>query len=484
MPLYDNMYNPYDLLAELIARCKGMVPPRHKALDQKEDERIRQQAVALWEPYQKSLKHAARLGLDPQVAQSLRAKCEQIKDYHTLRWLVIELDQYLTWEQFAGQQKDKPFFAMNDNMEQTQIVLIPKVPAVHTHYGETERRGAQRWYRELNERLHHCWYVPVQSLTCDGVTYTLENIIYQPEYTTTNREDIQLAFSPISNRPMEDTLYVEDTMVYENGNSYHCFTVNGVQDPDYFTERFFRLYQAACQHGADIVMAPEMLCSDALFEVDRYGYNVLLNQCARNADSKVPALVLAPTYAADKRNQLRVYNANGRVLLTQDKQYPFIDKKNGGSREEDLSNGCHCIELLHIPYWGRLAFPICIDFLQTRYRDILIRDLGANLLLCPAYSAGSTQFEQAMQAGVEFHTACVWGNSCSSLQPNWSRAECTGAVHLANVGEKAHPLRFEPQCGGECKEYCMFLVRIPLNYAGPTRRQDIGPSVEHMIGDA
>lgn len=42
MPLYDNMYNPYDLLAELIARCKGMVPPRHKALDQKEDERIRQ----------------------------------------------------------------------------------------------------------------------------------------------------------------------------------------------------------------------------------------------------------------------------------------------------------------------------------------------------------------------------------------------------------------------------------------------------------
>ena len=239
MPLYSNMYNPYDLLAELIGRCEGMVPPRHKALDQEDDEAIQRQAVALWEPYQKSLTYAARLGLDPQAAQSLHAKCEQIKNYHTLRWLVIELDRFLTWEQFAGRQKDKPFFAMNDNMEQTQIVLIPKVPAVHTHYGETEHRGAQRGYRKLNESLHHCWYVPVQSLTCDGVTYTLENVIYQPEYTTSNRESILLAFSPISNRPMEDALSVEDTMVYEAGHSYHCFTANGVQDPDYFTKRFF-----------------------------------------------------------------------------------------------------------------------------------------------------------------------------------------------------------------------------------------------------
>ena len=89
-----------------------------------------------------------------------------------------------------------------------------------------------------------------------------------------------------------------------------------------------------------------------------------------------------------------------------------------------------------------------------------------------------------MQSGTEFLTACVWGNCCSSLEPDWDHAECTGAIHLANVGNEAHTQRFQPLCGGECKEYCVFLVQIPLNYAGATQRQDIGALVEHMIGDA
>ena len=481
--MYAPFCNPYDLLAVLIQAYNQLPGPKSQAISACTDEQYRSLALQLLSGFSQALHLAAAQGLEFEVYSHIEQAGMACHNHHVLRWLILELDRLFTWQQFANRQGEEPFSSMNDNAEHTQVILLPKVPAAQTHFGNSVRKSAGQWYSPLNEVLTNCRYLSPQRLVVEGVAYTLENVIYQPELTAKLREHLFVAFSPLSNLPKEELLDITYTSRMRDGVAYYSFTVNGVRNSDYLTQRFFQLYRQACLLGANIVMAPELLCSEQLFAVDEDGYNEALNRCCQQAPGRAPALILSPTHSAGGRNQLRVYDSAAHLLLTQDKQYPFLLKHNECVYEENLENASRQIQLLHIPTWGRLAFPICMDFLHPAYRDLLIRDLGATLLLCPSYTAGSSNFELAMGAGLEFKTACAWGNSCSALYPHWGRAECVGAVQLANVGEHSGPLRLSPVCQGNCNEdsCCVFFIDIPLNCAGRNRRQDIGAAAWHYI---
>lgn len=129
-----------------------------------------------------------------------------------------------------------------------------------------------------------------------------------------------------------------------------------------------------------------------------------------------------------------------------------------------------------------IAFPICKDFLTPAYQDLLIRVLHATLILCPSYSVGSANFELALSAGVQFQATTLWGNSCSALYP-CENTGYTGAIRLPNIGHEALTVRFELECEGKCSEKCAFLIQVPLNCAGESRRQDIGAKCTHLLND-
>lgn len=116
------------------------------------------------------------------------------------------------------------------------------------------------------------------------------------------------------------------------------------------------------------------------------------------------------------------------------------------------------------------------------YQDLLIRVLHATLILCPSYSVGSANFELALSAGVQFQATTLWGNSCSALYP-CENTGYTGAIRLPNIGHEALTVRFELECEGKCSEKCAFLIQVPLNCAGESRRQDIGAKCTHLLND-
>ena len=373
--MYRNRYNPFDLLAEALVLMERRSAPSLAALAAEEDAACRQSVLNLLAPMEQELAHAALLGLNPRLAEGLLQSFRTLQDYHQLRWLVIELDSCLSWEAFARQQGTQPFLSMNGNAPATGILILPKVPQIRTHFPGRTRRGAQRWYDPINECLLNCYSVPASALHVDGIPYTLENVIYQPECSVANRESLSVVFTPLCKQADLQLDYYTRLL---DGHTYNFFSVKGLGSCEsYVLDQYCQVYQAACILGADIVMAPEILCSRALFSVDSYGFNPVLYEICRSARGEPPSLALIPTCAADGRNLLRVYDKTARLLLTQDKQYPFThaakDPDTGvvTNYTEDLLHARRCVTLLHIPHWGRLAFPICMDFLHTKYRDLL-----------------------------------------------------------------------------------------------------------------
>lgn len=447
------------------------------------------QALAILQPYQEELMDAATIGLTSQTRYNIVKQCEGLPVL-ILHKIVLELDNYFSWEQFIEEQGNaQPFGALNDNVEETHIRILPRVPIPSIVYEGHLRRNAHSFYDRINSELKNCYYIKEDALTINGVHYEVKNVIYNPELRSKNRGQLTVAFSPLINLPMDKALEIEwFQRKAENDIVYNLFSILGLKDEQLCFNRYENLYKKACEFDADIVMGPEMLCPLGLYETDELGYNQHLRQWSSQrmkGSKRAPALILAPSFWRNGRNSIRVFNKNGKLLLEQDKQYPFTYRKpleTVGLEEkytENLENSQRCIWLLHIPYWGRLVFPICMDFLQPLYQDLLIRELQATLVLCSSYSAGNANFENALTSGVQFQATSFWGNSCSALQPHLKECGYTGAVLLPNIGTTASPLRLELRCQEICGNGCAFIVQVPLNYAGQTRWQDIGARCHH-----
>lgn len=489
--MYSNSNNPFNLMATLLAMtiATSTEPESTLAISSASDQLCYRQALAILQPYREELRDAATIGLTSQTICNIVKQCEGLP-FSVLHKIVLELDYYFSWEQLIEEQGDaEPFRALNDNIEETHIRVLPRVPVPSIVYEGHSRRDAHSFYDRINSELRNCYYIKEDALIINGVHYEVKNVIYNPELRSKNREKLTVAFSPLINLPMDDTLEIKYFQREgKNGIVYNLFSVLGLKDEQLCFNRYKNLYQKACEFDADIVMGPEMLCPLGLYEIDELRYNQHLRQWSsqkKTGSERAPALILIPSFWKNGRNNIRVFNRNGKLLLEQDKQYPFTHRKQsetaglGEKYTENLENSQYCIWLLHIPYWGRLVFPICMDFLQPLYQDLLIRELQSTLILCSSYSAGNANFERALASGVQFQATAFWGNSCSALQPHLKECGYTGAVLLPNIGKKASPLRLELRCQEICGNGCAFIVQVPLNYAGQTRWQDTGATYHH-----
>lgn len=483
--------NPFDLMAEVLRLAEQKRKSSHWYTPTLEaDERCGKEARKLLEPYDKELKLAATIGLDLQAIAAIIRQCET-KEFYVLYKILQELDYFFSWEQFCEAiDEAKSFRALNDNIEETGIRILPRVKIPQFAYEGHLRRDARSFCDYINANLQNCYYIKEENLNVDGIKYELENVIYQPEIKGKDRESLTIAFSPLTNLPLDDILQINYFAERdENGLEQNYFSAEGVKWPELCFEKYKKLYQCACEFDADIVMAPEMLGVDGLYKLDKLKFNENSHEWSKakmKKGNRVPSLVLTPTYCKNGRNSVRVFDKYGKMLLEQDKQYPFVYRKKDALMEklytENLKNCENRIVMLHVPHWGRMVFPICMDFLNPSYQNVLIRVLQATLVLCPSYSNGATNFEAALSTGVQFQTTSLWGNSCSALQPHLVDCGYVGAVRLPNVGTNASPVRFELDCKGKCMKECAFIVHLPLNYAGISRWQDCTAKCYHHHG--
>ena len=372
----------------------------------------------------------------------------------------------------------KSFGSLNDNVLETGVTVIPKVPSLsNTFFVKTddkvldkEFRDGNYWYDNINEHFNNIICIKNQSLS----GFTIKNVIIDL-FKDRKRDKIVIGLTPGCDDDINSIMNVKQYYNAETGRQH--FKIKDYYDPPKLTESFISVLSKASQHDIDILMGTEMLGSLEMCQTDELGFNDLF----RNKRGESPFLTITPTVWSKGKNYLSVYLRNGEIVGTQYKQYSFEYTDDGERFEEDLIDTPREILLIHIPGWGRLVFPICVDFLVPTYRDLLVRELKATLMLCPSYSSGTVQFGNAAGSVRDFGTRFVWLNSCSALQGCKDKPDTIGLVSVPVMSPSCleqSSIPIKPRCNGKCSKSCMFIITIQAISNDEKRCNEV--TVEHL----
>lgn len=395
--------------------------------------------------------------------------CEKYNDFILYRSVLCQLDVLIdinkliksyNYNKIYDGKTLKSFESLNDNVIETGITIIPKVQSLPNTFfvkkGEAvldkEYKDSNYWYDNINEHFNNI--ICIKNTALNG--YSIKNVVIDL-FRDRKRDKIVIGVTPCCNDDLSSIMDVKQYCNEETGKQH--FEIKKYHNPQALTDRFVNVISKAKDNNVDILMGPEMLGSMEMCETDSMGYNPIF----RKKEGNMPHLVITPTVWIDGKNFLSVYSKNGELLGKQYKQNSFEYTDTDERFEEDLKNIPREILLLHIPGWGRIVLPICVDFLVAKYRDILARELKATLMLCPSYSSGTVQFGNASGSVRDFGTRFVWLNSCSALRKFGSKPETIGLVSVpvtnpSNIEQNATPIK--PQCDGKCSNSCLFTITI------------------------
>lgn len=124
---------------------------------------------------------------------------------------------------------------------------------------------------------------------------------------------------------------------------------------------------------------------------------------------------------------------------------------------EDIRPDAPEVNVLNIPWIGRIGIAVCADLLRTETMDLLVRTLHCNFIICSSYSPGKTLFSRICESSVSYGTTCIWLNTCSAP----SEPE-DGVGVIAAPGQN---ILLRPKCGGNCGEdsaVCLFVTELDL----------------------
>lgn len=488
------MASLFDMIAEITAMAKSY-PEDHDPPDLAEDSelQIKEDVHRLVGEWRQQLTGSASAtnGLSSDSYCAIMDWCRERNSYYCLRVLLSELDanRELGWEDLFRENQYDSFKALNNNYEATGILILPKVHGAQTTYvpsqqGEASgvRRTADKQVDSLNSMLNHFYYVRQEDLG----DYEVKNYLIHPELSALPQDVLRVGAAPMLNIPFPDVLSYDDTVREKaaDGTQRLYLDCLAVKEPEEIQRRFCYGYQTACNAGLDILIYPEMLGIDALYKEDQYQFNPLLRRLCKDAGrANPPQLILAPSMWSNNHNCVNVYLSTGRKLCTQYKQHPYHFRGKDGKCTERLQNTPREICLIHVPGWGRLVVTVCIDYLKSDYRHLLVEKLKANILLCPSFSPGKYDFLQSLDSQSEHGAYAVWLNSCSALtSKNGQVPELVGAVSVPTVSCQSRVERFIPsKCDGSCQYGCLFVSELPLNCMGASSYEGARAVVEHVI---
>ncbi len=471
-------YTLYDLIAVLIAKTNETgIPPNPNAINKDKSDEFEKAAKKLL---------CGKINLDKicsgdkkcinsQEFDAIIDYCEDMSDYIFSRTVLCQLDLLINIDSLIseydfnkfetandGSSSNKHFEHLNNNSNETGIIIIPKVPSLsNTIHLEKDGKGydpsyknSDYWYDDINNHFSNIIYINVSELK----GFKINNVIIDI-FKNHQREKIVIGMTPICNDKLSELM---DAPLSQDKDGKQHFDVSRYLCPDKLTQTYLQCLDKAREQAVDILVAPEMLGSAKLCDADEYGYNMHL----RDIKGRPPHLIVTPSFWNNKDNYISVYLKSGRFVGNQHKQYCFEYKQDGEVYAEDLRQAPKEILLIHIPGWGRIVFPICVDLLVPVYRDILSRILKADLIICPSYSAGTTQFGNASGTVRDFGTRLMWFNSCSALRDITDKPKNIGYISVPvsepdNLDNLVHQLI--PQCKGKCGSPCLFEATIYAN---------------------
>lgn len=420
-----------------------------------------------------------------QRHRSIIDACEERKDYYFVRAMIcrleltIDLAEIIQAYDFNTMQVsskiEKSFLGLNSNIDETGIIILPKIKSLkalskHANAdGEyLPKKNANDWLEDINTRLNRIYYIKTSELS----GYTIRNYLFSsPVEQEENKEYIRIGMSPIVKKRLSE-LFDIDYHYGTTADGLHPTQLFGIRDllcKELISRKTQLAFERACFEKCDIFISPEMLGTDELLLTDD-GISDLFRPKRSNM-FQTPFLTLPPTQWENRQNTLSIFDKNGEKIGEQHKQKRFKFKHDGSDWYEDLQNPKKEILLIHIDKWGRFAFPICMDFLTSSYRDILTQQLKATFLLCPSFSSGEYNFDLSAGNDSEFEVRTVWINSCSAYEHG--NANHVGEVSVPTCLDRSRRTKIESTCGGECKDICLFLVDIPKDCNDENKKVDV-----------
>lgn len=406
-----------------------------------------------------------------QDAEHIISACKERNNYLFYRSVLCLLDTMINIDILIRQynfnslnkdNQDRVFAQLNTNHDSTGIIIIPKVPvAKQTFLAEDdsgaedkEFKNAHYWYDNLNEHFHNVIYVQKQKL-CG---WEVENVVI--DFPKAREKDtIVIGLTPGSREELSKILKINETT--EPTGALQSFEVEQYHDPTDLTKKYLDALETARTSKVDVLMGVEMLGTPELCDVDEFGFNERL----QSTTGEPPHLIVTPSLWVGGKNYISVYLKSGELVGRQYKQNGFEYSHKGEKFLEKLQDIPKKILLIHVPGWGRLAFPICVDYLVAQYREVLARELKLDFMLCPSYSSGTLQFTNASGAIREYGTRLVWLNSCSALRKHFAIPQSVGLVStpVRGTGTQNDSINYIcPKCKGECVSGCLFTATISL----------------------
>ena len=486
------MQNFFNLLAEIVYELKrypaGYEPD---TLTKEAEEAMTNEVMLLLRRWKNELKNCVKNRLSSAAYDDIIAWVKSHNDYHSCRTLICMLDSFphTGLEENSSAAREVKFVSLNDNIEQTGIIILPKVyrpPTTYIKPGSVDRpeeiatrKNANEWADNLNARLNFIYYICTNELR----GYSIANYVCNFVFDDPSANELKIAVAPLLNIKLPDVLSYDDNIRHENESGRECqyFEITGVKVQETILERVQACFKLACEQNVDILMFPEMLGTDDLYNLDSLGFNPALRELSRHTRDKVPHLILMPSIWRNNQNFVNVHLSSARKLCSQHKQNKYVFPGKHGKATEDLIDVPKEVSLIHVPGWGRIAIPICIDFLHPEYRDWLVTTLKVDILLCPSYSPGEYNFLQSLDSNAGYGAHVVWLNSCSALRNSDTGApELVGAACAPSVSSESRITRFIPECKGDCTNGCLFVATIPLNCMGTSFYEERRVQVEHI----
>lgn len=414
--------------------------------------------------------------VNPQKFNDIISKCKEENKFLLYKFTLCELDMLIDidkiikkyeWNSFIQQDCKNSFESLNDNCNETGVLVIPKVPSAQNTIAinidgeiiDKKYKTANYFYDVVNDKYNNIICIEKSKLSDYKICNVIVKATNNPE-----KKSLKIGVTPGCNKKTNELMTIE--MLRDENTGEQTFFITEYLNSDFLLEIYKNALLNAKEHDVDILIGSEMLGVDKMMSVDTLGFNEFFVNLA----GKLPSIFITPTYWANSENYLNVYLGSGEKIGSQYKQHKFsLKDKNGEEYNENLCNTPKEILLLHIPYVGRIVFPICVDLLHPEYMDILIRHLKADIVLCPSYTPGESQFGNTVPSMKAFGVRTIWFNSCSAINGLKEKPKDIGIVSVPVIGPSSitnSETLITPECEYNCRKTCLFIIEIQLKSEG------------------
>lgn len=216
-----------------------------------------------------------------------------------------------------------------------------------------------------------------------------------------------------------------------------------------------------CRAGAeeaDLLLFPEILGTKSIQEE--------IEAALYENESEYPRMTICPSIWKRNKNSCRILDEMGMLLAEQEKHF---GAQLGGKLEDIKSN--QKVYLFHCEGIGRIAVLICMDFLVNTYREFVVKELKATLVLVPSYSSGEYNFETKAMNYMDLDCQVIWINCCSAAKGK--NEPITLRYGAGRKGVYRERKMVNELCGEHCTGECLWIYEIELE-GGTQKEKETG----------